>query len=213
MEKREGQTQKNGPGTRPSPPSRLRLGLGARDPSPGMQGGCRSPPRAPRALFAPSSRDAAGVSKHGVSTGTLPSRARRSPGSPQRDSPSRRRRAASPPPRLRGAADLAASSSAKPLRQVHNPRRRGTSRALRPRPTLSGPRRVAAGRPRRDPSPTCPLGLFVGGRLSLGPGARRALRSPDRGRAAGVAEAAEGRRPRRARAGCVDRSRRVFVLF
>lgn len=96
------------------------------------------------------------------------------------------------PPRLRGAADPAASSSAKPFRRVHNPRRHGASRALRPRPTLPGPWSVTAGRPGQDPSPTCPPGLFVGGRLRSGPGARRALRSLDRGRAAGVAQAAEG---------------------
>ena len=90
--------KRTGPGTRPSLPSRLRLGPGGAEPSPRVQGECRLPPRASRALFAPSSRDAAGVSKHGVSTGTLPGRARRPPGSPQRDSPSWRRRAASPPP-------------------------------------------------------------------------------------------------------------------
>lgn len=102
------------------------------------------------------------------------------------------------PPRPRGAADPPVSSPAEPLRRVHNPRRRGGSRAQRPRPTLPGSRRVAAGRPRRGPSRSCPPGLFVGRLPRSGPGARRALRLPGGGRDAGVAEAAGGCRPRRA---------------
>lgn len=82
------------------------------------------------------------------------------------------------PPRLRGAADPAGSSSAKPFRRVHNPRRQGASRVLRPRPTLPGPRSVTDGRPGQDPSPTCPPGLFVGGRLRSGLGARGSASSP-----------------------------------
>lgn len=64
-----------------------------------------------------------------------------------------------PPPPQTGAADLAASSSAKPLCRVPSRRRRGASWAQRPLPTLSEPRGVAAGRPRRGPNRTCQLGL------------------------------------------------------
>lgn len=214
MEEREGQTQKNAPGTRPSPPPRLRLGLGGgrRTPSPGVKGGCRPPRHTPRALLSPSSRNAAGVAKHGVSTGTLPGRARRPPGSPQRDSPSRRRRAASPPPtRLRGAADPAAPGFAKGVRPGSEAEKARSLPVSAAAPARAP--EVAAGSPRRGPSPARLPGLFVGGRQRSGPGARRALHSPGRGRPAGVAEAAEQRRPRRAQAGCLGRSRRVFVLF
>lgn len=101
------------------------------------------------------------------------------------------------PPRPRGAAAPAVSSPAETLGWVQNLRRCGAFRAQRPRPTLRGPRRVAAGCPRRGPSRSRPLGLFVGRRLCSRPGARRALRFPGRGREEGVAEAAKGCRPSR----------------
>lgn len=112
------------PGARPSQPCRPAVGWGERFP--------RSARRmlaalgARRVPLSPSFRNAAGVSKHGVSTGTLPGRARSSPRIPQRYSlqpPS----SSSPqtvltrqPPR------------AKLVGRVNSPRRRRASGAQRP---------------------------------------------------------------------------------
>lgn len=142
----------------------------------------RSPP--------PSSRNAAGVSKHGVSTGTLPGRAPSPPEPPQRDSPSRRRRTASASPSPPGAADQAHScSSTKPLCRVHHPRGRGASRAQRPHPGPGGWQLGALG---GGASQACPPGLFVCCQRRWGPEAQRTFHSPGRGRGGGGALAATG---------------------
>lgn len=114
------------------------------------------------------------------------------------------------PPRPRGAADPAGSSPAEPPRRVQNRRRRGTSRAQRPHATLPGPRRVAAGRPRRGPEPKLPAGPVCWPPPALGARGSASSPLPGPGPRSGVRR---GGRGVQAAAGKVGRSRRVFVLF
>lgn len=173
MWSKEGHTQKQQPwDCDPRPPDfSLSWGWGMLTPSGEVTGGCEQTSGARGVLCPHSSRNAAGVSKHGVSTGTLPGRVRSPPGSPPRDSPSLPRRAASAPTRSLppGVADLAASSSsAKPLCGVLHPRGQGASWAQRTRPTLLGSRGMAAGHPQQGLRQACPPGLVYLRRRSGG---------------------------------------------